>query len=946
MNRRFTALDVGSYVTIQPSSTNVPRSLALVSATERYVFCGSKGSGAKSIIRCTASTGQNIGSKVSIGEAKGATYCNENNCFYVTAYNNKESTNVVYKVKSNWTTSHITFSHSVTGIAYDSSNGLFYLCDATNVYIYRYETVEAGGQIGRSNIIRQFAKGFTDDDGRSHHDLGAYGGIVLSCKSETNGTTSQTSYIDCYASEDGKYIKSFKIDKNGPLESVCVDSNGYLHLLFSKSNRLAKSLTVFDLSAGTGGEDEGPNGAQAINEKAIELAWPASTPSSTYTSRPTDAYKEALDKYYANHDNWGQYSKDGMSCDVFVGTVLRACGYDSGASRALDTQLQQIPTSKNLYTVTKYSGAPSSTDAVQPGDIVMYKNNNGTGHIMIIVSVNGKKAIAEASYGKKYGYINTSIGKVTKTSYGGKTKEYTYVCRPSGTVKDMYGEQHIVKQYVEGFSYGGGITQLYSSGNYEHVFKQDEQDLLNKLSGEKISYLYNQLKNLPKSKLVINEPLSDDVVIETETSPAVRNYKLNLAKPSIYKDQKNANNLISAESMVQAPYIMVDFNGTKIGGVGNSGDRYPNYLNEVSINRINGQINTYTINISYQVRPNEDANFIDKLISQCGYTNPIKIEYGDANSPSASYREESALITDVNYSEDITSYTINYTIKALSSIAVATGSLKNYASTTVKPSTAIYDLIYNSGDTSRYIQEAFPGLKNKSLVSSSNLIPTNDKPVTLAPQLNMDPLSYLAFLVSCMNNETGKKSSYYLAFYDDTHGKFGGPYLKIQEVTNYGDSNNIDALANVDFYEVDVGYPTDNMITDFSISTNQYWGQVYEYNEKIPSYRYGIDDNGNILATKTNKLLSDNQFLTESLTTSNWWRDATEFPISAKLTLKGTLRPIMLMSYIRVNAQFYGQRDLASGIYVVTAQDDVVSRNGFFTTLTLLRVAGDNPGLT
>ena len=44
------------------------------------------------------------------------------------------------------------------------------------------------------------------------------------------------------------------------------------------------------------------------------------------------------------------------------------------------------------------------------------------------------------------------------------------------------------------------------------------------------------------------------------------------------------------------------------------------------------------------------------------------------------------------------------------------------------------------------------------------------------------------------------------------------------------------------------------------------------------------------------------------------------------------------MTYIRINTMFYGQKDMASGLYVVTDQTDNLSANGYTTTLTLLRV--------
>ena len=48
----------------------------------------------------------------------------------------------------------------------------------------------------------------------------------------------------------------------------------------------------------------------------------------------------------------------------------------------------------------------------------------------------------------------------------------------------------------------------------------------------------------------------------------------------------------------------------------------------------------------------------------------------------------------------------------------------------------------------------------------------------------------------------------------------------------------------------------------------------------------------------------------------------------------------MLMSYIKINTLFYGQKDLASGL--VTEQQDTISGSGYSTELTLLRVAGDS----
>lgn len=67
----------------------------------------------------------------------------------------------------------------------------------------------------------------------------------------------------------------------------------------------------------------------------------------------------------------------------------------------------------------------------------------------------------------------------------------------------------------------------------------------------------------------------------------------------------------------------------------------------------------------------------------------------------------------------------------------------------------------------------------------------------------------------------------------------------------------------------------------------------------------------------------------------------TQFPITATLTLKGLVRPTLLMDYIKVNVLFYGRKHIATGIYVITKQEDTINESGYRTTLTLLRVGGE-----
>ena len=73
----------------------------------------------------------------------------------------------------------------------------------------------------------------------------------------------------------------------------------------------------------------------------------------------------------------------------------------------------------------------------------------------------------------------------------------------------------------------------------------------------------------------------------------------------------------------------------------------------------------------------------------------------------------------------------------------------------------------------------------------------------------------------------------------------------------------------------------------------------------------------------------------------NWWKNVTQYPISATVTLKGLLRPAILMSKVRLSVLFYGKAHISSGEYIINKQVDTIDGNGCWTTLNLVRVDGD-----
>ena len=48
------------------------------------------------------------------------------------------------------------------------------------------------------------------------------------------------------------------------------------------------------------------------------------------------------------------------------------------------------------------------------------------------------------------------------------------------------------------------------------------------------------------------------------------------------------------------------------------------------------------------------------------------------------------------------------------------------------------------------------------------------------------------------------------------------------------------------------------------------------------------------------------------------------------------------MSYVKLNMFYFGKKHISSGLYVISKQVDTIDESGFKTTLSLIRVAGDD----
>jgi len=185
---------------------------------------------------------------------------------------------------------------------------------------------------------------------------------------------------------------------------VKIKGNGVATITVSAaetSTRAASSRSV-TLHAGETYQEELPELPNAIASEAVKLAWPLGTSRSKYRygggGAPTGLFKETIARVYPNHMHWKiKQTRWGASCDVFVGTVVRGCGYDMNFPKGLRHDYSYLPRSSKFKKV--------SLSDLQPGDILLYAFKGGGGHICIYVeNDNGTGYITNAHYhGKTYG---------------------------------------------------------------------------------------------------------------------------------------------------------------------------------------------------------------------------------------------------------------------------------------------------------------------------------------------------------------------------------------------------------------------------------------------------------------------------------------------------------------------------------------------------------------
>lgn len=412
-------------------------------------------------------------------------------------------------------------------------------------------------------------------------------------------------------------------------------------------------------------------------------------------------------------------------------------------------------------------------------------------------------------------------------------------------------------------------------------------------------------------------------------------------------------NLLGGTSRIEAPFISVKignynfgvFNKENGNGVyiANQKFMYPNYVHSLDVVKVNGAVNTYTLTLKYQIRPGDDPNFLEKVFSTRAKDRTMILSYGDYSSPSFIYKEEKCTITNVRSSVDINNSAIQYTVTAISDALALNAGIHDFPRyVKAKPS----DIIKNELLAKKIygLQDIFYGMRDPDLITTKGLIASDDKEISIEAKYGITTFNYLKYLVSCMSPASSssnvlKGSNYNFTIHDDYSGELGGPYFQIKRV-----DANTSMQNSSDMYEVDIGYPGVDAVMGFSIDDDQTYSILYDYSQNFSQsdFVYKINDDGITEKVYSPAISSNSLQHKTSEADKNWWTQVTQYPIKATLTLKGLLKASTLMSYIKINTYFYGQKHISSGLYIITKQQDQINESGYRTTLSLTRIGGDD----
>ena len=391
--------------------------------------------------------------------------------------------------------------------------------------------------------------------------------------------------------------------------------------------------------------------------------------------------------------------------------------------------------------------------------------------------------------------------------------------------------------------------------------------------------------------------------------------------------------LQTLQSRISSPFISCEFGGETFG-LRQSFDpttrtRDVRYVTSLTADKkASGAVNSYNLSMTYLVSPGMDPNYIDMVISKAK-DRKIYFTYGDTSQPEYYYVREQAIITNIVPQIDFSRYSLTYTISATSSVALGYTVKRTYPEhKSEKPSNIIIDLLYS---TDSPFLNIFPGMRDKTKVLNSLLIPRNDEYVYIEETKDISPLDYLRVLVSKMTCADG---SFYALLIHDEPDNIDGPYFEIvNSVLHQGKGNHYSV-------DIDVGYPSDTPIYSFVPSQNTSLALITSFQEQVDKPQPAKQTSqGAQFSPALSIATKDGKVAPEIL---QWWKTMTAYPINATLRTRGLLKPAVLCDYLHINIYFFGIKYNYSGYYMITGQKDTIDSSGYSTELSLVRVQGED----
>lgn len=630
--------------------------------------------------------------------------------------------------------------------------------------------------------------------------------------------------------------------------------------------------------------------------------------------------------------NWMNNTKNSNAwwhwCAAAVCYIYSKAGYDPPSKSKV------VWTPSDLKKIPGWSKI-SKAD-IQPGDIVMFGD---TSYAHVEICVKHTKSAFYTVAGNT-STINLLAGNSAIDPLSGGYRTCKYIIKKNRTAE---------------YKASTGFRVLY--GIHCNKFSANNASIYNEKGGGSGEWAYGT--NITNANKYSQGLFTTGVFTDTST---IRINEDTLEKFNNRIQQEHAQvvntaslrgmDLLSSQNFVESPFVEVKIGKHTFGTWSRTGSltnnnlkiKYPNFINSIEITKINGALNTYQLSLLYKITPDKDPNLIDRILSSVSETRKITFSYGDCANPAFIYKSEEAIITKVTSNVDFANQQISYQISCQSTALTAQAAVYNfpgYASR--KGSDIIKDILENK----RYgVENIFPGLYTMSLAKAKKLIADDDKEIKTEYKKDMDLLTYLDYIVSCMSANTNtdkskalKDSTYHLVIMDDLNNDNDGAYFKVVKMGATTRSKTSDNT-----YEVDIGFPTNTLVTSFALDTDNSWAILYNYSEKISlnKYKYSIDNKGTLISTPVTGTVINP--LSNEMTEANktWWTQMTQFPVTAKLTIKGLLKPAMLMNNVRVNTYFFGNKHSSSGLYSITKQVDKIDASGYRTTLSLTRYAGDD----